>query len=74
MTEEEEMEFSRAEALAEYGAYKTQKQREEEQEECSHDEHDHGICLNCGKDIFDDLVGRADFLRDSIRDQMVDSR
>lgn len=31
---------------------------------CPHDEHDHGICLDCGKDIMDDLVGRSELLRD----------
>jgi hypothetical protein len=32
-----------------------------EEEECPHDEHDHGYCLECGKDILDDLVGQVDF-------------
>ena len=31
---------------------------------CPHDERDHGICLDCGKDIMDDLIGRAEILRD----------
>jgi hypothetical protein len=26
---------------------------------CSHDEHDHGICLDCGEDRTDDLAARA---------------
>lgn len=43
-----------------------------EEEECPHDEHDHGICLECGKDIFDDLVGEADFRRDAARDAWAD--
>jgi len=65
MTKEEQQESdSRAEALSEYQAHKAQREKEEEQEECPHDEHDHGICLDCGKDIFDDLVGRAEMLRD----------
>ena len=31
---------------------------------CPHDEHDHGICLECAKDIMDDLIDRAEMLRD----------
>jgi Fe2+ or Zn2+ uptake regulation protein len=31
---------------------------------CPHDEHDHGYCLDCHKDILDDLVGEAELLRD----------
>lgn len=27
---------------------------------CPHDEHDHGICMDCGKDRTDDLVGAAE--------------
>ena len=27
---------------------------------CEHDEHDHGICLNCGADRTDWLVGQAE--------------
>jgi hypothetical protein len=34
--------------------------RDEEKEECDHDEHDHGICLACGEDITDTLVGEAE--------------
>jgi hypothetical protein len=30
------------------------------QECCPHDEHDHGHCLGCDKDITDDLVGAAE--------------
>ena len=47
-----------AEALAKYQQYKQEKY----QEECPHDEHDHGICLDCGKDIWDDLIDRAELL------------
>lgn len=28
---------------------------------CPHDEHDHGICLNCDKDCTDDLVAQAEY-------------
>ena len=31
---------------------------------CSHDEHDHGYCLDCGKDIMDNLINRAELLKD----------
>jgi hypothetical protein len=55
---------SRRQAFVEYAAYKARKEKEQEQEECPHDEHDHGICLSCGLDIFDDLLGRAELLRD----------
>jgi len=48
----------------EYAAWKAAKARREQEEECPHDEHDHGICLDCGKDIMDDLIGRAELLRD----------
>ncbi len=37
--------------------------------ECPHDEHDHGICLDCGKDIFDDLVAAAEFNADCREDR-----
>lgn len=36
----------------------------EDEDECPHDELDHGICMDCGQDRFDDLVSRADFLGD----------
>lgn len=26
---------------------------------CPHDEHDHGICLDCGKDNYEDMAARA---------------
>lgn len=58
------MEASRAEATLEYEQHLARRRKEQEQEECPHDEHDHGICLDCGKDIMDDLIGRADFLED----------
>ena len=32
----------------------------EEEEECMHDEHDHGYCIDCGEDINDSLVGAAE--------------
>lgn len=38
------------------------------QECCGHDEHDHGICLDCGKDTNEDLRGKADSLYDAWKD------
>ena len=32
----------------------------EDEEECEHWEHDHFICMDCGEDVIDDLVGRAE--------------
>lgn len=32
----------------------------EANEECSHEEHDHGICLECEKDITQELVAAAE--------------
>ena len=29
---------------------------------CEHDDHDHGICLDCGEDITQRLVARAEAL------------
>jgi hypothetical protein len=40
-----------------------------EEDECPHDEHDHGICLHCGKDITDDLVAAAEFAADCLEDR-----
>jgi hypothetical protein len=34
--------------------------KEPDDDECQHDEHDHGVCLDCGKDITNNLVGRAE--------------
>ena len=36
---------------------------------CPHDEHDHGICLCCEKDILNDLVARAEARADSFQDR-----
>ena len=38
-------------------------------EQCPHDEHDHGICLCCAKDITDDLVSRAEAAEDARSDR-----
>lgn len=32
----------------------------ENEEECIHWEHDHGVCMECGEDITDSLVGKAE--------------
>ena len=42
---------------------------EQQQEDCGHDEHDHGICLYCGKDISDDLQAAAENYADSKQDR-----
>jgi hypothetical protein len=42
---------------------------EPEADDCPHDEHDHGICLDCGRDIHDDLVAAAEFNADSREDR-----
>jgi hypothetical protein len=60
MTEGEQREAARRE----WEAAKAERDRLAYQEECPHDEHDHGICLDCGKDILDDLIARADLLRE----------
>jgi hypothetical protein len=50
--------------MLEYEQHRARLAKEREQEECPHEEHDHGICLDCGKDIMDDLIGRAELLED----------
>ena len=44
------------------------KERQQKQlldkDECPHDEHDHGYCLECGKDILDDLISHAELMRE----------
>lgn len=39
------------------------------EDDCCHDEHDHGICLECGKDVMDDLVAAAEFAADCREDR-----
>ena len=56
-----EMERARQEWLAH--------KAEPDQEDCLHQEHDHFICLECGKDLFDDFVGRAENMRDAREDR-----
>lgn len=43
--------------------------KDKEQEECPHDELDHGYCLDCGKDCFDDVVAAAEFRSDCLEDR-----
>jgi Fe2+ or Zn2+ uptake regulation protein len=59
-----DIEFQRAKTQA-FAEWKARK----EQNECPHDEHDHGICLDCGKDIMDDIVGAAEMARDAAEDR-----
>ena len=49
------------EAMEEHKLWLAAKLRRETEEECEHDEHDHGICLHCGKDVWDDVVAAAEF-------------
>lgn len=69
--QDEEEERLMAEARREYDAA-TPAERAKvlgEEDECPHDEHDHGICLDCGKDITDDLVAAAEFAADCREDR-----
>lgn len=45
------------------------RQQNDEQDECCHDEHDHGICLDCGADVLDRLIMRAEDAADSLMDR-----
>jgi hypothetical protein len=73
LTEEEQDEIARdADMHQAWDEYQRERKRREEleyQEECPHDEHDHGICIDCGKDIMDDLIGRAEMMRDAAEDR-----
>ena len=40
-----------------------------EQQACGHDEHDHGICIECGADILDTLAGQAEDAADAAQDR-----
>jgi Fe2+ or Zn2+ uptake regulation protein len=42
---------------------------DENQEPCTHDEHDHGICLDCGEDITQELVSKAEAAADAAQDR-----
>lgn len=44
-------------------------EKAQEQEECPHDELDHGVCLSCGKDCFDDVIDAAEYYRDCMEDR-----
>jgi len=47
-----------------YEEWLRDRQRRKLQDECPHDEHDHGYCLECGKDILDDLISHAELMRE----------
>lgn len=51
------------EARAEYDA------AEHPDEPCPHDELDHGICLSCGADCFDDVITAAEYASDIAQDR-----
>src|SRR4029450_13498673 len=61
-----EAEASRQEAMAEDAAHRAKVEREQEQEECPHDETDHFVCLSCGKELdVGEAIDRAmDYLED----------
>jgi len=40
-----------------------------EQQACDHEEHDLGICLACGADITDELVGLAEDATDAAQNR-----
>ena len=40
-----------------------------EQQSCDHDEHEHGICIDCGADITDTLAGQAEDAADAREDR-----
>ena len=63
--EEQEERLSREEAFAEYDEHR----KSQYQLECPHYELDHGICLDCGKDCFDDVIAAAEFHRDCLEDR-----
>lgn len=37
--------------------------------DCSHTDHEHGMCIECGADVTDDLVSRAEAAADARRDR-----
>ena len=39
------------------------------EDQCTHEELDHGICLECGKDCMDDLVAQAEYYADCKADR-----
>lgn len=42
---------------------------EYDEDECPHDELDHGVCLECGSDRMDDLVAAAEMTADCMEDR-----
>jgi hypothetical protein len=42
---------------------------ETEENECQHDETDHGYCLDCGEDRTDALIAKAEAWSDSLDDR-----
>jgi hypothetical protein len=46
--------FSRAKIKAECG-------EPVDEDECPHDEHDHGYCLDCGADVMNRLISQAEY-------------
>ncbi len=44
-------------------------QKQYEMDTCTHEERDHGVCMNCGKDCFDDDIEAAEYARDCREDR-----
>lgn len=40
---------------------------QEPEDECAHDEHDHGYCLDCGKDVSGRLIASAEYASEGER-------
>ena len=47
-----------------YEEWLRDRQRRKLQEGCSHIQHKNGYCVECGKDILDDLIGHAELMRE----------
>ena len=69
--EEAERDASMKEALKGYipRARRAMHNHVDEDSECTHEEKDHGVCMDCGKDCFDDDIARAELMRDSREDR-----
>ena len=44
-------------------------EKQQEIADCPHDELDHGICLDCGADRFNDVIAAAEFAADCREDR-----
>lgn len=46
-----------------------QRRQRAAQDECPHTDHECGVCIECGKDITDNLVSRAEAAADAAQDR-----